>query len=109
MVACCSSRFRAPDTTRRQPGCGVRVDVGCRVMTIWALWARFRSTLGDGEVTPGSVVPTKAPFAAPARDPDCRREDPGAYVFKRVAGYAFHLGLPSVWKVCRVARIEMSR
>jgi hypothetical protein len=31
-----------------KPNAGFRIDVDSRPMTIWQLWARFRSEVGDG-------------------------------------------------------------
>jgi hypothetical protein len=33
------------------PNAGFRIDVDGRAMTVWELWARFRSELGDGQTT----------------------------------------------------------
>ena len=33
------------------PNAGFRIEVDGRAMTIWELWARFRSALGDGKPT----------------------------------------------------------
>ena len=34
-----------------KPNAGFRIDVDGRAMTVWELWARFRSELGDGKPT----------------------------------------------------------
>ena len=35
-----------------RPNAGYRINVDGQTMTIWELWARFRSELGDEEPTP---------------------------------------------------------
>jgi hypothetical protein len=42
-----------------KPNAGYRVSVDGQKMTIWGLWARFRSELGDGE--PPHVTEPDAP------------------------------------------------
>jgi len=39
-------------TTRRQTEAGFRIDFNCRVMTVWELWAGFRSELEDAKPPP---------------------------------------------------------
>jgi hypothetical protein len=39
---------------------GYRISVDGQTMTVWELWARFRSELGDEESTPPSVKQKKA-------------------------------------------------
>ena len=45
-----------------KPKTGYRIIVDGRTMTVWGLWARFRSKLGDGE--PPHVTEPDAPIGA---------------------------------------------
>jgi len=45
-----------------KPNAGYRISVDGQKMTIWGLWARFRSELGDGE--PPHVTEPDAPERA---------------------------------------------
>ena len=39
-----------------------RIDVDGRSMSVWELWARFRSELGDDHMSPGQAGRTLAPL-----------------------------------------------
>lgn len=39
-----------------KPNAGFRIDVDGRTMTVWELWARFRSELGDGKPLHGASL-----------------------------------------------------
>jgi hypothetical protein len=43
-----------------KPNAGYRISVDGQTMTVWELWARFRSELGDEESVPPSVKQKKA-------------------------------------------------
>jgi hypothetical protein len=42
-----------------KPISGYRISVDGQTMTVWELWAQFRSELGDDEPTPPSVAQKK--------------------------------------------------
>jgi hypothetical protein len=48
-----------------KPNAGYRISIDGQTMTVWELWARFRSELGDEEPIPPSVKQKKALAVTP--------------------------------------------
>ena len=63
------------------PNAGFRIEVDGRVMTMWELWARFRSALGMGSQRTKRQA-DKSVMCRASEGPDCRSDEPGPYVFK---------------------------